>query len=199
MQNNGKINGCHHSIFQGGLMELDRTPGERLDFLLRRQGNLDKGEKYSQYDLCDFLAGAEVAPNGKRYSIQTSRSAINRYVTGRQEMTYEIINAVCEIFNVTADWLLRGQEAAEEKPTDIFLTPEAGEVAIMVDEMTPENRGVATVLARELLAASQRQRETEIQLAQALQEQISAVTADRTQRSGGDTGKKRYHQMTFAR
>lgn len=39
MQTNVRINGCHHrSFFTGGLMELDRTPGERLDFLLRRRG-----------------------------------------------------------------------------------------------------------------------------------------------------------------
>ena len=157
MQNNGKINGCHHSIFQGGLMELDRTPGERLDFLLRRQGNLDKGEKYSQYDLCDFLAGAEVAPNGKRYSIQTSRSTINRYVTGRQEMTYEIINAVCEIFHVTADWPLRGMEIEEKEQEDLFMTQEAGEVAGIVDGMSLPARQEIVAIARVVDAAYQAQ------------------------------------------
>jgi transcriptional regulator with XRE-family HTH domain len=182
---------------RGGIMELDRTPGERLDFLLRRQGNLDKREKYSQYDLTDFLTGAKVAPNGQRYSIQTSRSTVNRYVTGHQEMPYDVITAICEIFGVSADWLLRGRGVEEDEGADIFLTPEAGEVAAMIDEMTPENRGVVAVLARELLATSQRQRETEIQLAQSLQEQISAVTAGRTARNGG-TDKKRYRQMALA-
>lgn len=155
MQTNVKISGCHQSTFAGGLMELDRTPGERLDFLLRRQGNLDKGEKYSQYDLCDFLAGKEDAPNGKRYNIQTSRSAINRYVTGRQEMTYEIINAVCEIFNVTADWLLRGVEVAEEEAGDVFMAPEAGEIATLVDRMSLPARQEIIAIARAVDAADQ--------------------------------------------
>ncbi len=158
-------------------MELDRTPGERLDFLLRRQGNLDKGEKYSQYDLCYFLTGEEVAPNGKRYGIQTSRSAINRYVTGRQEMTYEIINAVCEIFGVTADWLLRGEETEEEEK-DVFMTPEAGEIAAIVDGMSLPARQEIIAIAHAVTAAHQAQQVEQQNLIRILTKVGQALTQE---------------------
>jgi transcriptional regulator with XRE-family HTH domain len=178
MQTNVKISGCRHqSFFKEELMELDRTPGERLDFLLRRQGNLDKGEKYSQYDLCYFLTGAEVAPNGKRYSIQTSRSAINRYVTGRQEMTYEIINAVCEIFGVTADWLLRGEETEEEEK-DVFMTPEAGEIAALVDGMSLPARQEIIAIAHAVTAAHQAQQVEQQNLIRILTKVGQALTQE---------------------
>jgi transcriptional regulator with XRE-family HTH domain len=178
MQTNVRISGCHHqSFFHGGLMELDRTPGERLDFLLRRQGNLDKGEKYSQYDLCYFLTGEEEAPNGKRYDIQTSRSAINRYVTGRQEMTYEIISAVCEIFDVTADWLLRGVEA-EEDTKDVFMTPEAGEIAAIVDGMSLPARQEIIAIAHAVTAAHQAQQVEQQNLIKILKKVGQALTQE---------------------
>jgi transcriptional regulator with XRE-family HTH domain len=178
MQTNARISGSHQSFFQGGLMELDRTPGERLDFLLRRQGNLDKGEKYSQYDLCYFLTGEEEAPNGKRYSIQTSRSSINRYVTGRQEMTYEIVNAICEIFHVTADWLLRGVETEEDEREDPFMTPEAGEIAALVDGMSLPARQEIIAIAHAVTAAHQAQQVEQQNLIRILTKVGQALTQE---------------------
>ncbi len=140
MQTNGMVD-CQIIFNPEGDMKMNQetqeTVGDRLKDLLRDQGRRDRGVPYTQYELCDFLTGAVEAPNGKRYTIKTSRSVVNRYLNDGQEMTYEIIVAICEIFHTTADWLIRG-EINEEDTKEQWLHEDTGQIASIVDTL-PDN------------------------------------------------------------
>lgn len=155
--------------------EVQGTVGDRLRNLLRDQGRRDRNAPYTQYELCDMLTGAIEAPNGKRYSIHTSRSVVNRYLNDAQEMTYEIITAICEIFHVSADWLLRGEDF-ETKEKDEFYSEEANHIGAMVDAMSEENRQLMVLIAKGLLSADERQNNSDVRIAELLQENIRLLT-----------------------
>lgn len=132
------------------------TMGDRILDLLKSQGRADRGTDYEQQELMEWLTGEKLAPNGERYSFNIDRSHVSRLVRNKiKNPPWDELGAICDIFHTDLEWLVRGKIIpAEEKEesADIFMTPEAGMVALLVDSMEEENRqfilSVATYIGR---------------------------------------------------
>lgn len=149
-------------VMEGNVELSEMTVGDRLDWLLKSQGRRDRQDDYTQYDLTDFLTGAATAPNGKRYNIKTNRSSVNRYVMNKREMPYEILVAICEIFGVSADWLLRGEEF-DVDAKDQWMHEETGELAAIVDKLPEHLRQVMMTGAQTLQRLNQQLEQAELE------------------------------------
>lgn len=149
------------------------TIGDRLNQLLRERGRNDRNEAYTQVDLTDMLTGRATAPNGQRYNIRTNKSTINRILTDKQEPPLEIIFAICDIFNQDLRWILRGDVAAE--PPALAWSEEAEIIAGLVDSLLPRSRRLVEIVARNLLAIDNEQRENEKELIELLMENINLL------------------------
>lgn len=133
--------------------EMLDTIGDRVDWLLKSTGRDDRGREYEQQELSAWLTGAEVARNGKRYSLSFGRGMVSRLVTNQMKLySPDLISAICEIFDTDAEWLLRGNTLTAPEPAqhDIFTALETGEVALLVDRMDPSNRQFMLAVARHI-------------------------------------------------
>lgn len=134
-------------------IEMLDTIGDRVDWLLKSTGRDDRGNDYEQKELAAWLTGEDVARNGKRYNLSFGRGMVSRMVTNQIKLfSPDLINALCEIFDTDAEWLLRCNTltAPEPKQHDIFTAPETGEVALLVDRMDPSNRQFMLAVARHI-------------------------------------------------
>ena len=132
-----------------------QTIGDRIGWLLRRKGRDDHADekRYLQADLVAWLNGDEVAPNGKKYDIGTSKQAMSRLINDKvQNLNPDVLRAICEIFDTDADWILFGESAATApNGYDIHMTPEAGEIARIVDRLDEEDRICVLRLCQRLM------------------------------------------------
>ena len=159
------------------------TIGDRILHLLRTSGRSDRGAEYEQQELAAWLSGESAAPNGKKYNFKLDRSYVNRLV-GNKPKRYEIdvLGAICEIFNVDFGWLALGIVKPEpEESSDIFMTPEAGEIALLIDRMEAENRQAILYLVKHISRLDNELRQSDYELAKILARNIDGIsTADRS-------------------
>jgi DNA-binding transcriptional ArsR family regulator len=159
------------------------TTGERIMHLLRQQGRAETGEAYRQADLLAWLTGEQVAPNGKRYEFSISKSHLSQLINEKLEnKIVDEYRAIGEIFNVDMEWLLNGNVVGEpEESSDIFMTPEAGEIALLIDRMEAENRQAILYLVKHISRLDNELRQSDYELAKILARNIDGIsTADRS-------------------
>lgn len=155
------------------------TIGDRILYLLRTSGRSDRGVEYEQQELAAWLSGEEIAPNGKKYNFKLDRSYVNRLV-GNKPKRYEIeiLSAICDIFGVDLEWLGRGKtiEVPDEQ-SDIFIAPEAGKIALLMERMEVENRQTILYIAERISRLDNELRQSDYEVAKILARNIDVIPA----------------------
>ncbi len=107
-----------------------KTTGDRIEQLLRDFGRAryEGAPAYTQVELVEMLTGKRQAPNGKYYNVSTNKSTVSRVLTDKQELPYDVLFAICDMFDTDTEWILRGNVLEPEKIIDRFMTNEANEV-----------------------------------------------------------------------
>lgn len=87
-----------------------KTIGDRIEQLLRERGRAryEGAPPYTQVELVEMLTGKRPAPNGKYYSVSTNKSTVSRVLTDKQELPYDVLFAICDMFDTDTEWILRG-------------------------------------------------------------------------------------------
>lgn len=141
-----KINATLISHYCNGIERTEdyrmKTFGDRIEQLLRDFGRAryEGAPPYTQVELTDMLTGKRPGPDGKFYKVDTNKSTINRIIQRGKEPSFEVLFAICDLFNTDTEWILRGNVLEPEKIPDKFNTDEANEVGAMVDKMQPQTR-----------------------------------------------------------
>ena len=107
-----------------------KTTGDRIEQMLRDFGRAryEGAPPYTQVELVEMLTGKRQAPNGKYYNVSTNKSTVSRVLTDKQELPYDVLFAICDMFDTDTEWILRGNVLEPEKIIDRFMTNEANEV-----------------------------------------------------------------------
>lgn len=85
-----------------------KTIGDRIEQLLRERGRAryEGAPPYTQVELVEMLTGKRPAPNGKYYSVSTNKSTVSRVLTDKQELPYDVLFAICDMFDTDTEWIL---------------------------------------------------------------------------------------------
>lgn len=118
-------------------------------------------------ELTRRLKGKKVAPPTPMTVSKMERGII---VTPK----HEVLEGLSEIFRCTIDYLVTGKEPEPEP--DQFVTPEANTVGTMIDAMLPRSRRIMVIVADGLLAADTEQNESDVRIAELLQENITLMS-----------------------
>lgn len=99
-----------------------KTIGDRIEQMLRDFGRAryEGAPPYTQVELVEMLTGKRQAPNGKYYNVSTNKSTVSRVLTDKQELPYDVLFAVCDMFDTDTEWILRGNVLEPEKITIVF-------------------------------------------------------------------------------
>lgn len=119
-----------------GTSELLDTLGKRVRVMRERQ-------HYSQVELAEILT---------RMGIATSNSNLSKIEAGRGVPSLELLRALAEVLQTSADFLLLLSDnpaPVREEETPIYISPEADEVARILDGLSADAR-------RDVLAVVQR-------------------------------------------
>lgn len=155
-----------------------KTTGDRIEQLLRDFGRAryEGAPAYTQIELVEMLTGERQAPNGKYYKVNTNKSTVSRILTDKQELPYDVLFAICDMFDTDTEWILRGNVLEPERIPDKFNTDEANEVGAMIDAMLPRSRLSMLVLARNLAEADKEDRRKDIEITRFLQSLDQSLT-----------------------
>ena len=169
-----------------------KTTGDRIEQLLRDFGRArhEEAPPYTQVELVEMLTGKRQAPNGKYYKVNTNKSTVSRILTDKQDLPYDMLFAICDMFDTDTEWILRGNVLEPEKIPDRFNTDEANEVGAMIDDMLPQTRRFLETIAAGLLEIDQRQHESNMRAAELLSAYITEM------RNGDRQHAREYIQST---
>lgn len=143
------ISHCYNGINQAEDYCM-KTFGDRIEQLLRDFGRAryEGAPPYTQVELTDMLTGKRPGPDGKFYKVDTNKSTINRIIQRGKEPSFEVLFAICDMFDTDTEWILRGNVLEPEKIPDRFMTDEANEVGAMIDQMSQSTRQMMVMTAR---------------------------------------------------
>lgn len=183
-----------------GVNQTVKTIGDRIEQLLRDFGRArySGAPPYTQVEFTDMLTGVRSAPNGKYYRVSTNKSTVNRILTDKQELPYDLLFAICDMFDTDTEWILRGNVLEPEKIPVLemekipnkFNTDEANDVGAMIDDMLPQTRRFLETIAAGLLEIDQRQHESNMRAAELLSAYITEM------RNGDRQHAREYIQST---
>lgn len=160
---------------------MPRTMGGRINELLGTD-DVDRSERYTQKDLYEWLTGATIAPNGRRYNLDIgSPSTVSRLINGdvqNVEKYLQILTAICEIFYTDLEYLVRGRTTEKEVPTEQFFTPEANTVARLVDAMDEDYRKEVQRFAEFLTSEDKRRRSLHNELGSVLRAYVDHLSPE---------------------
>lgn len=128
----------------GGLMALD-TFGKRLRLLRQDRG-------LSQIDLRDAL---------KKYDVDIGETYISELERTDKTPTLAVAAGMAQVLGVSLDYfglLVDDARHYKQEPLISYISPEADEVAALVDEMNSEQRAAVLSMARGLAAPVMDQR-----------------------------------------
>lgn len=167
MKTNATMINCYTNVINQIEDYCMKTIGDRIEQLLKDFGRAryEGAPPYTQVELMEMLTGKRPGPNGKYYKVSTNKSTLNRILTNKQELSHDILFAICDMFNTDTEWILRGNVLEPEKIPDRFMTDEANQVGAIMDQMQPPSRQV-------LLAAAKAALEAERQLQKQAEQQI---------------------------
>jgi hypothetical protein len=144
-------------------MNISETMGDRILQLLRDRGRADRGREYEQKELVAFLNGEVRGPNGKFYDLHTSPTAISRLIKdGVNRLDRDLLEAICEMFDTSMDWIVRGREATNSG--DHYITPEADAACNMIDAMEEGTRQLCVNIIRQIYGIDQERHEIETEI-----------------------------------
>lgn len=126
----------------------------------------DKGLRQNQ--LVDIL-------RSKPYNIDISYPGYSKIESGiTQTPRHEILIAISEVLEVSLDELIAGKPAPEIKPTAYF-SPEAEEVANIVDKLDNDTKKIVVSLAHQLLEIDTERRALHSEMYELLQNNEGAI------------------------
>lgn len=126
------------------------TTGEWLAFWRRRKG-------ISQAELCRMMADEKIA--GK-HAINLDQAQYSRMERDSASVTDKVLLAISKVYGINVHTLLTGEDVAAD--IEVFITPEANEVGVMLDQMDEDLREAILDLTKDLLKQERRSLQNEI-------------------------------------